>query len=127
MTDILIVDDLADNRDLLAMHCNLGGLTCHGCSSGGEALEWLAEHRPKIVLLDIAMPVLTGLDVADGIRKNETARNIDPTIIAFYTGAGNISTSVKANMIHNNVRKIFIKGSVDLYEMVAEMKSWIQE
>lgn len=66
---VLLVDDCPEFRKLLARL--LRGLGCEiagSVASGEEALLALAADRPDIVILDIAMPGLNGLETAKRIR-----------------------------------------------------------
>jgi CheY-like chemotaxis protein len=60
---ILIVDDDADLRALLALHLNARGYTTLEASNGREALDIILAHDLALVLLDLRMPEVNGLDV----------------------------------------------------------------
>jgi two-component system response regulator AlgR len=78
---VLLVDDepLARQRiiRLLAEHDNFQVVAEAG--NGQAALDWLHQHKADIVLLDIEMPGLTGLDVAEKLAQ--TAADSAPAII----------------------------------------------
>jgi two-component system KDP operon response regulator KdpE len=65
---ILIADD--DPQILRALRITLGarGYTIVTASDGAEALERAIDHHPDLVMLDLGMPKLTGIDVIAGIR-----------------------------------------------------------
>lgn len=66
---VLIVDDDADIRDLLRLHCELQGFPVIGEASSGRAGVELAErHKPTFVLLDYRMPYMDGEEAAGLIR-----------------------------------------------------------
>ena len=67
---ILIVDDNADVADSLAILLQGEGHEVRTSYSGEDALIAAAEFGPRIVLLDIAMPGMSGREVAQGLRKN---------------------------------------------------------
>jgi CheY-like chemotaxis protein len=61
LTQVLIVDDEPDSRELLCDFLSGAGFSVDGAGNGKEALEWLATHpAPKVILLDLTMPVLDG-------------------------------------------------------------------
>lgn len=76
---ILIVDDEAPARDRLGRLIEaIEG--CHACAeaaNGHEALEQAAEHKPDIVLMDVRMPGLDGIDAA----RQLTAQTPPPAVI----------------------------------------------
>ncbi|ARU62117.1 DNA-binding response regulator [Tumebacillus avium] len=68
MKKILIIDDEADLRNLLADYFEVNGYHVMTARDGKEALRQ-AEQQPDIILLDINMPELDGLDVCRKIRN----------------------------------------------------------
>jgi two-component system response regulator AlgR len=63
---ILVVDDEAPARDRLRrMLAELDGCTvCAEAVNGQQALDFAGEHQPDVLLLDIRMPGMDGLEVA---------------------------------------------------------------
>ncbi len=75
MMRVLIVDDEAPARERLQQILEeLDGYTCAGLAANGdEALRLVASERPEIVLLDIRMPGLSGIEVAHHLNALEHA------------------------------------------------------
>ena len=67
---VLIVDDLRDSADTLAMVLQLAGHEVQTAYDGATALATAESFRPNVVLLDIGMPKLNGYDVARELRAN---------------------------------------------------------
>ena len=65
---ILIVDDEPHIRELLAFALGKAGYATVEAADGEAALEAIAAHKPALVVLDINMPRLNGLDVCRRIR-----------------------------------------------------------
>ncbi|MCC6946840.1 MAG: response regulator transcription factor [Bradyrhizobiaceae bacterium] len=78
MTNILLADDHAvvrrGVRALLEAHG--GFLICGEASNGREAVELAAQHQPAIVVLDISLPVLNGIDATRQIHKSTPGTEI---------------------------------------------------
>lgn len=69
MPNILLVDDDIDLTELLSELLSLEGFTVQIAYNGQEALDQLAIHHYDIVLLDVMMPVLNGIETLKQIRK----------------------------------------------------------
>jgi two-component system KDP operon response regulator KdpE len=70
---VLVVDDEPGILRLLKQELSAQGFRVIGASSGEEALRLAEEHRPDIVLLDILMPDISGLEVMRGLRQRSNA------------------------------------------------------
>lgn len=70
---VLVVDDEPGILRLLKQELSVQGFRVIGASSGEEALRLAEEHRPDIVLLDILMPDISGLEVMRGLRQRSNA------------------------------------------------------
>jgi PAS domain S-box-containing protein len=82
---ILVVDDLRDSTDSLAMMLRAKGHDVRTAYDGYEAVEIALQYRPDVVILDIGMPRLNGYDAARMIR--EQSGGDSPMLIAL-TGWG---------------------------------------
>jgi DNA-binding response OmpR family regulator len=67
---ILVVEDDARIADLIAKNLEAVGYECHGTSDGGLALAELARLRPSLVVLDLGLPGLDGIEVTRRIRRD---------------------------------------------------------
>ena len=71
---VLVVDDVADNRDILCQLLGEMGAQVQTASTGLEALETLAAQPADIVFLDIHMPVMDGRQALDRLRQSPKAQ-----------------------------------------------------
>ncbi len=86
---ILVVDDEPEIRDVFSEHLQVRGYEVQQAADGEEALRLIPEFRPHVVLLDIAMPGLSGVEtlrrikglsletsvvMVSGVQDEETAR-----------------------------------------------------
>lgn len=67
---LLVVDDNEDNRDMLARRLRRRGYEVITADSGAVALELIENESFHAVLLDVMMPIITGLDVLAKLRSN---------------------------------------------------------
>jgi DNA-binding NtrC family response regulator len=66
---IVILDDNAGSLDLLSTALAQEGVVIHTASRPSEALELVRRHHPQLVLTDLVMPEMTGLDVLNRIME----------------------------------------------------------
>jgi CheY-like chemotaxis protein len=69
MARVLVVDDERANIDLLADFLQEKGYDVSAAFNGAEALQKVKEDRPHVVLLDLCMPVMDGMEVLKRIRE----------------------------------------------------------
>ncbi|CAH7407838.1 Histidine kinase [Vibrio chagasii] len=67
----LIVDDVEFNREILEFHLNALGCECMTANDGLEALALASEHEFDVVLTDISMPVMDGIELASELEKRQ--------------------------------------------------------
>jgi CheY-like chemotaxis protein len=80
---ILIADDDASNREVLTYYLRRQGFDVHAVADGELALAAVAGRRFALVLLDVVMPGLDGLETLRRIRRAHDARQL-PVIL--FTG-----------------------------------------
>ena len=68
MTKILIVDDETDILDFLSYNLKKEGFEVFTASNGKKALEVAAETRPRLIILDIMMPEMDGIETCRRLR-----------------------------------------------------------
>lgn len=75
---VLIVDDNADMRHALCRLFKIAGdfEVCGEASNGREALDLVQERQPEIIVLDLCMPGMNGLETARELRKRHTTAPI---------------------------------------------------
>lgn len=97
---ILVVDDDAVSRHVLEQALHEAGLNPVMTSSGQQALEWLENHTPMVVLLDLVMPAPDGFAVLERMRK--TPRLADTPVV--------VLTALDADQ---EISRVFASGADD--------------
>ena len=69
MARVLVVDDEPDAIDLLRQFLMAKGYEVLAASNGEEALRKVKEDRPHLILLDVRMPKMSGLEVLKQVRE----------------------------------------------------------
>jgi two-component system, OmpR family, alkaline phosphatase synthesis response regulator PhoP len=82
---ILLVDDEPDVLEFLGYNLEKGGYQVSTASNGRDAIEKAREVKPHLILLDVMMPEMDGVETCEEMRRNKDLQN---TIIAFLTARG---------------------------------------
>ncbi len=88
---VLVVDDEQDIRDGCERIISRMGCEVHKASRGDQALEMLEEKKYSVILLDMKMPGMDGLEVLQHIMKKD-----DEIIVIVITGYATVETAIKA-------------------------------
>ncbi len=91
MTRILIVDDKEMMRDSVATTLSRKGYTVITASGGADAVDKLSKRSFDVVITDLQMPEMDGLDLLEEIRKTD-----EQLPVIFMTAFGSIETAVAA-------------------------------
>ena len=74
--DVLIVEDEPDIRNLIVHHLTRDGFRCRTAGSGAEALARVRAVAPDLVVLDLMLPEMTGLEVCRRLRADPTTAGV---------------------------------------------------
>jgi two-component system OmpR family response regulator len=77
--EILIVEDELEIARLIQLSLEKEGFSCHICRDGLKALQMVQEHQPDLIILDLMLPGLDGLEVCARIRQKPGTK--DPYIL----------------------------------------------
>ena len=89
---VLIVEDDDELREILHAEFELEGLTVLTATDGSEAVTTVRRLKPDLILMDIMMPVMSGIEATEIIKNDEETRHIP---IVMLTAAGNKDDIVK--------------------------------
>jgi CheY-like chemotaxis protein len=92
---VLVVEDYADTRDVMAIYIEEMGYEPLLATDGKEAVEMAITHQPDIILMDISMPVMDGIEAAAIIRTIDALA--ETPIIAVTAHARFIPTHIKTD------------------------------
>ena len=73
---VLLVEDDRDTREMYHEYLSYSGMVVTDAATGRRALERVAEHRPDVVVTDIAMPEMDGLELSRQLRAGPTTRDV---------------------------------------------------
>ena len=93
MNTVLVVDDVPTNADVVLSHLTAAGFRVLYAGSGARALKQLEHSVPDLILLDIKMPGLDGIETCRLIKQRPEWKNVP---IIFITGADELSQKLAA-------------------------------
>ncbi len=93
MNTVLVVDDVPTNVDVVLSHLTATGFRVLYAGSGVRALKQLENHVPDIILLDVKMPGMDGIETCRAIKNRAEWKDIP---VIFITGADELSQKLAA-------------------------------
>ena len=82
MARVLVADDDPDIVDLLALELAREGHEVLRADNGRVALDVAEQHRPDLILMDICMPVMTGIEACRELKGTETLASVPVVLIS---------------------------------------------
>jgi len=92
---VLVVDDIPVNIVLLKTMLARLNVIILSAKNGQEALDIINESRPDLVLLDVHMPVIDGLEVLKKAKTNPEMKNMDIIMVSAFTAPEDIQKAME--------------------------------
>lgn len=73
---ILLAEDNVDNREMLTRRLEKRGFVVICAVNGKEATERAVDSAPDLILMDVSMPILSGIEATRWIRENAADRDV---------------------------------------------------
>ena len=116
-TAVLLVDDEPDIRCVVAAKLRAAGYTVETASDGAEACRRMAESPPHVVLLDVMMPGMSGIEVCRWVRSQPAVQH---AYVIFLTAKAQVSDRV--NGLDAGADDYVVKP-FDLNELLARVRA----
>jgi two-component system cell cycle response regulator len=117
---ILVVDDHEDNIEVLRVRLESWGYQTHASHNGEEALAFVGQSPPDLILLDVMMPDISGIEVARRIKANKSLPFIP---IIMQTALD--STEAKVEGLEAGADD-YITKPIDFAELKARLRSMLR-
>jgi adenylate cyclase len=114
---ILIVDDNETNRDILVTRLSVHGYELLQAADGEEALVAAKQHRPDLILLDVMMPKLDGIEVTKRIKADASMSFTPIILVTAKADSKDIVAGLDAGADE------YLTKPVDQMSLVARVKS----
>jgi DNA-binding response OmpR family regulator len=116
---ILVIDDEPEMVDMLRIRLEDEGYGIITALNGEEGLKKAEGERPDLVLLDILLPGMSGLEVAKRLRESKATKNIPIIMVTALIGGDAMRTGLKSGAAY------FISKPFDPEELLTQIKSAI--
>ena len=123
MKTILIIDDEADIREILSYNLKKEGFNVYSAENGISGIALAKKYNPDLILLDVMMPEMDGIEVCEQLKSDEatkhilicflTARNEDYSQIAGFEAGGDdyVSKPVKPKVLTSRIKAILRRNN----------------
>ncbi|MEX1662934.1 diguanylate cyclase [uncultured Thioclava sp.] len=118
---ILIVDDVSTNRIVLKAMLSGARYTTSQAASGAQALAVAAAEQPGLVLLDVDLPDMTGIEVITRLRADPATRRIPVVAVTTHT-----TPEMRLDLLRAGANEILAKPFNELL-MLARLRSLLRE
>jgi CheY-like chemotaxis protein len=115
---VLIVDDDLGTGRLLALLIQHIGHQAAFVDNGHKALEYLEHHRPDLVIMDIMMPEIDGLEVLRRVREDPRTADL-PVVMFSALNDPNFCQAVR----ERGANDYWVKASLDFHSLEARLEA----
>jgi putative two-component system response regulator len=120
MSDILVVDDEPIIRNMMQRTLSRSGYNVIVANDGQDAFDKISRSLPDLIILDLAMPMLNGFEVAVRLKNNHETREIP---IILLTGLDSSENHIKAMDLGVND---FLSKTAEPKEILARIRSHLK-
>jgi signal transduction histidine kinase/DNA-binding response OmpR family regulator len=114
---ILIVDDDIRDRSLLAEILERAGYQVAAMENGAQALRWLEDETASLILLDLLLGDMSGLDVLEKLRQNPETADIPVIVIT-----GGMITDETASEVKEHLAQVMQKSTLSGNSLVQQVQ-----
>jgi len=110
---IHIIDDNVDVTNMLKTYFTKKGHECSTSSDGHNGLAILQSRKFDVIILDLAMPEFSGIDIIENLYKNDKMKGLNIVVLT----ASSVSPQADVQLIEKGVKSI-LKKPIDPDELL---------
>jgi two-component system, cell cycle response regulator DivK len=95
-TRVLVVEDFADNRDLLTEYLTFRGFTVTAAADGAEAIAMARQDPPDVILMDLRMPGLDGWEATRRLKADPATARVPVIAVTAHALKPEIESALDA-------------------------------
>jgi two-component system, OmpR family, response regulator RpaA len=123
MKTILIIEDEPSYLKLLHKSLTMNGFEVFEATDGKKGLAMALQHHPDLILLDVRMPVMSGIAVLETLRKDSYGKNAKVILLTNLEPDDNTLKEI----IKHQPAFYLIKSDIELEELMKKIKSLLGE
>jgi CheY-like chemotaxis protein len=117
---VLIVDDDPGCGRLLAVLIRHLGHQAHHVESGGKALEYLCDRKPDLVILDVMMPGIDGLEVLQRMRADPKTAGVPVVMFSAMS-----DPQFRQSVCDRGANDYWVKASIDFRALEQRLDAYL--
>jgi len=118
MAKVLIIDDDPAMQTLYQRVFTLEGFEVQVAPSGTDGLEKAQSFGPDIILLDMMMPVVNGLEVLGKLKANDAVKNIPVIVLSNYS-----EMDITSHALELGASQYFVKSDIEPTTLVGAVRA----
>lgn len=115
---VLLVEDNEDNLTILADYLTFKGYAVAAARNGREALECAAADPPDVILMDIQMPEMNGLEAIQHLRAMTATAHTPIIAVTALVMPGDRERCIAAGADHYISKPVILSEMLDLLERI---------
>ena len=119
-SDILIVDDNVTNCEVLQRRLSMQGLSCRTAFDGNSAVTEVFNKTPDLILLDVILPDINGLELLKTFRKEHNSESLPVIMVSAFNDVDSISKCIQLGAQDYLPKPI--NGTILLAKLVAALE-----
>jgi len=120
---ILVIDDDENLTNVLVDKLNLSGFETLGALDGGEGLKKALTFHPDVILLDLVMPKMSGLDMLKKLREDAWGKSVGVIVLT----ALEQQIDYMAEAVESNILGYLVKTNYSLDEVIQKIKDMLSK
>ena len=109
---ILIVEDDSFLLSMYSTKLNLENFKVYTAATGLQALKAVTKDQPDLILLDLNLPEMSGFDVLDNLKKDNSTKGIPVIVLTNYSQKENIDKCFSLGAVDYLIKAHFVPAEV---------------
>ena len=119
---VMIIEDEPDAAEMFAEMMRVNGYRVVKMFSSGPAISMIAQEKPDVIILDIMMPDISGLEVLRYMRREPDLASIPVIIVSAKSMPGDIKIGLDAGATRYLTKPVGFRDLVEAVEQVIPSK-----